>query len=153
MKLRIIGNGDLEYECRKLVQNLDIENAVTFLGAQPSDIVLHEMRQASVFVQHSLTPKSGDKEGWPVSVAEAASLGLPIISTNHASIPEQVIHHKTGLLGRETDWMQMSEYMSELANLPETRYQFGRAARSHICQWTASQQIGKLAEILERYSQ
>ncbi len=147
-RLRIIGTGELEKSCKDLVQNLGIARAVQFLGGQPSDVVLREMREASVFAQHSVTSERGDKEGWPVSIAEAASLGLPVVSTRHAGIPEQVIHNKTGLLGDEGDWTQMSENMAILAKDVRKRREFGEASKSHISQWKTSQQIAKLREVL-----
>ena len=148
-KLRIIGSGELEDSCRKLVSSFGISNSVYFLGAQPTKTVLEEMRSASVFVQHSLTPASGDKEGWPVAVAEAAASGLPIISTNHASIPEQVLHGQTGLLCDEGDWQAMAKHMTQLATDQEKLIKFGEASKRHISQWDAQGQIDKLSNILK----
>lgn len=153
VRLRIIGTGELENECKALVHNLGIDNVVTFLGPLPNVLALHEMQQASVFLQHSVTSELGDKEGWPVSIAEAASTGLPIISTCHAAIVEQVVHNKTGLLCEEGNWQKMSEHMTTLADDVTKRQKFGAASRIHMSQWKSSQQIEKLRDLMLRCSE
>ena len=60
------------------------------------------MRQARVFVQHSLVAPDGDSEGNPVAVMEAQLSGLPVVAM-HAGIPEVVIDGQTGLLVEEGD--------------------------------------------------
>ena len=52
-RLRMIGDGPLLASCRALVEDLGVQDSVTFLGAQPSDVVRKEMRAARAFVQHS----------------------------------------------------------------------------------------------------
>src|SRR5437588_1238885 len=52
-RLRMIGDGPLLEQGRKLATQLGIESAVTFLGAQSHNVVQEEMRRARCFVQHS----------------------------------------------------------------------------------------------------
>ncbi len=146
--LTVIGDRPLRESCSQLVASLGMEDSVTFLGVQTSEQVKLHMSEASVFVQHSITPESGDKEGWPVAIAEAAASGLPIVSTQHASIPEEVIDGETGILVGENDWEAMAQGMLELAKSPDLRQRFGTAARSHISQWDFSNQIGKLEDLV-----
>lgn len=145
--LKIIGDGELLPQCRATVDELGLGNAVEFLGSQTTEVVRRAMRNASVFVQHSVTSDSGDKEGWPVAVAEAAASGLPIVSTRHASIPEQVLDGESGLLCDELDWEKMSANMQLLATDTEKRRQLGKQARQHISQWD----VGRQLEILESH--
>ena len=146
--LRIVGGGIMLEQCKALAKQLRIDHVVDFLGTQPNDVVKKEMSQASVFVQHSATDSQGDKEGWPVAVGEAAASGLPIVSTFHASIPEQVDNNKTGFLVAEKDWAQMAENMALLAQDPSLRRQMGTAAREKMRDCTTADQIEKLEEFL-----
>ena len=146
--LTIVGDGELRAECEKLVKELKLGAKVEFLGAQLFERVKHEMSSSSVFVQHSVTPASGDKEGWPVAIAEAAASALPIVSTNHASIPEQVVDDKTGYVVQEQDTDAMANAMIKLAIDPHKRVQFGAASREHISQWNLPNQIAKLDQLL-----
>ena len=106
------------------------------------------MRDASVFVQHSITSGHGDKEGWPVAIAEASASRLPIVSTIHASIPEQVIDGSTGFLVAEGDENAMASAMTKLALNPSLRKRFGDSAREHIRNWDTQSQVQKLESIL-----
>ena len=88
--------------------------------------------QADVFVQHSVTAPDGNTEGWPVSIAEAAATGLPIVSTRHAGIPTQVVHGETGYLVNEHDMAGMADWMAVLATNPSLRIAMGTRSRAHI---------------------
>jgi len=147
-RLRIIGDGPLREACQQLIEELNLAEAVEFLGSQPAEVVRQEMAAANVFVQHSLTPASGDREGWPVAIAEAAASGLPIVSTRHASIPEQVVDTETGFLVEEQDWQAMAERMAQLAREPATRQAMGARAREHIANWSTVDQVRKLEQVL-----
>ena len=152
VKLRIIGDGQLENQCKKVVSELGLDKKIIFHGSMPSNEVRTAMCESDVFVQHSVTSKHGDKEGWPVAIAEAAASGLPIVSTLHASIPEQVVDGETGFLVEEGDWSAMGRKMAMLASDHDLRYEFGRASRKHISQWDANTQIEKLAAAIQEVS-
>ena len=147
-RLTIVGDGELRSECENLVKESNLEDKVEFLGSQMFDRVKQEMSSSSVFIQHSVTPKSGDKEGWPVAVAEAAASALPIVSTRHASIPEQVVHEQTGFVVDEMDEAGMADAMTKLALDPNMREQFGKASREHISKWNLPNQIEQLDQLL-----
>lgn len=83
-------------EMEELCRQLQLEDAVSFLGAVASETVQKEMRSADVFVLHSVTAANGDKEGIPVSLMEASATGLPLLSTRHSGISEVVLDGVTG---------------------------------------------------------
>lgn len=147
-RLTIIGDGPFRTKCEALIEELQISEFVQLLGTQPITVVKQQLQAASAFVQHSVTSESGDKEGWPVSIAEAAGAGLPVVSTRHASIPEQVEHETTGLLCEESDWQAMAEHMFRLAGDPQLRQQMGRAAKEKISQFDTKNQVRELENFL-----
>jgi len=146
--LTIIGGGELEETCRRLADELGLGDSVDWMGQQPNDVVKRTLAGASAFVQHSVTADNGDKEGWPVSIAEAAGSGLPVVSTRHASIPEQVEDGVTGLLCDELDWQVMGDHMRRLADEPDTRAAMGRAARKKLAAFDTQTQVGLLEDVL-----
>lgn len=147
-ELRILGEGPMRADCEKLARKLDIADSVTFLGAQPIDIVKQELGDADVFVQHSVTSADGDMEGWPVAVAEAAASSLPIVATRHAGIVDQVVDGETGFLVDEGDWESMGDCMATLSKRPDLRVQLGAASRAHIAEFNFPRQIEKLESFL-----
>ncbi len=150
--LVVVGGGPMEGECRQLASELGVADRVEFLGNQPPERVVAELARASVFVQHSVTAANGDKEGWPVAIAEAIASGLPIVSTLHASIPEQVSHGQTGLLCEEGDWQKMGEHMTRLALNPAERRAMGAAGREKISAFETKNQVTQLEDVLLKFA-
>jgi glycosyltransferase involved in cell wall biosynthesis len=147
--LRMIGDGPLLSECRKLASDLKIAHAVTFLGHQPPSVVQAEMRRARAFVQHSVRARSGDSEGTPVAILEASASGLPIISTRHAGIPEIVVEGQTGYLVDEGDVTAMAAHMVRLLEDPGLAQALGRAARRRAIEfYSIARSIERLREII-----
>lgn len=147
-RLTIIGSGSQEPACRQLAKDLDVHSSVAFLGKQGIERVKLEMLRSSVFVQHSVTSEDGDMEGWPVSIAEAAASGLPIIATRHAGINQQVDDGVTGVLVDEHDWEAMGDAMIRLAHDSTLRQQLGAEARHKISEFDTAIQIQKLEKCL-----
>jgi glycosyltransferase involved in cell wall biosynthesis len=147
-RLVVVGDGELLPKIRAIIDELQLGDRVDLVGAQPPDRVRMELARASVFIQHSVTAANGDKEGWPVALAEAAASGLPIVATTHASIPEQVGHGESGLLCDEGDWQAMGKFMQQLADDIALRRAMGAAARSRIAAYDSAVQIAALEEVL-----
>jgi glycosyltransferase involved in cell wall biosynthesis len=63
---------------------------------------------------------------------EAASCGLPVISTRHTGIKQAVIHGKTGYLVEEHDIEGMSSYMNKVIEDRASADQLGQEGRKHI---------------------
>lgn len=148
-RLRMIGEGRLLLECKTLARSLNIEHAVSFLGAQPHQVVTAEMRRSRAFVQHSIEAPDGDCEGTPVAILEAGCSGLPVVATRHAGIPDVVREGETGLLVDEHDYHGMARHMLTLARDPTHAAHLGRNAREHILQnYTQEQSINRLSQIL-----
>ncbi len=96
-----------------------------------SEAVIEQTRHCGVFVQHSLTdPETGDEEGLPTAIQEAMGVGMVVVSTRHAGIPEAVEHNVSGLLVDEKDVAGMAEAMLQVANDPGLAARLGKAAHS-----------------------
>lgn len=70
----------------------------------------------------------------PMVLAEAGSMGLPLISTDVAAIPEVVEHDKTGLLVRPGDVSQLTNALRTLVENPTLRTQMGQQAARRVRQ-------------------
>jgi glycosyltransferase involved in cell wall biosynthesis len=129
LELTVIGSGELLEPARALSRELGVEDHVEFLGNQPMAGVLDRLRDADLFLQHSMVdPKTGDEEGLPIIILQAMAAGLPVVSTNHAGIPTAVDSGATGFLVDEGDVDAMAERIAELASHPERRAEMGRMA-------------------------
>lgn len=150
MTLDIVGEGPLRAEIENFVQENHLGNAVCLHGQKPNDFVLSMLDRSSIYAQHSMTdPATGNAEGLPVGILEAAAHGLPVISTFHEGIPEEVEHGVSGLLVKEGDADTMAEYLVRLARDGGLRKEMGMAGRKKIASgFTVDQSLGKLRSVM-----
>ena len=119
VRYEIIGDGPLKEQLQTLVRGLGIGGSVIFHGAQTSDFVRRTLTESHIFMLPSVTAADGDTEGTPVSLMEAQALGMPVLSTRHAGIPEIVADGRAGFLVEEKDAEALAERLIFLAEHPE----------------------------------
>ncbi len=98
VQLRIVGDGPLEAELRKLAGSGISLGQVVFLGRRTREEVAEEMRTASCLVIPSITAPDGDRDGTPCVLGEAIAARLPVVASRSAGLAEFIIHAETGLL-------------------------------------------------------
>lgn len=149
-RMRLVGDGPLRHVMEELAVGLGLEGAVELLGAQPHDVVGSEMQRARAFVQHSVVAANGDSEGMPISILEAGASALPVVSTDHAGIPDAVLDGETGFVVPERDVNAMAERMLQLVRDPLLAEQMGKAARRHIAErFSQEYRLGRLWDVIE----
>jgi colanic acid/amylovoran biosynthesis glycosyltransferase len=131
-RLWMVGSGPLFNQTQRLIKELELENSITLTGILPSAGIKDLMKNMRCFVQHSVTAASGDSEGTPVTVLEAASSGLPVVSTRHGGIKEAVVEGVTGFLSDEHDEQAMAANMLKLAAYTDLAVKMGKAGRQHM---------------------
>lgn len=117
--LVMAGDGPLLTDTQHKVKELRIEEKVIFPGRLTHEQVAETLGRARAYVQHSITASNGDSEGTPVVILEAAACGLPVISTQHAGIPDVVEDQVSGLLVGEGDVYGMANNMVRVLTDPE----------------------------------
>ncbi|MEW5946207.1 MAG: glycosyltransferase [bacterium] len=131
-RLDLAGDGPLLPRVRELVERLGLGDAVRFHGMRSRDEVLALMEAAHVFALFSVTSAGGDREGTPTVLIEAGAVGLPVVSTIHAGIPEIVIEGETGFLVPERDVTEFAKRLVILCGDRDLRARMGAAARLRI---------------------
>ena len=81
---------------------------MTFAGRLPEPETLIEISRANLLVLPSFM------EGLPIVLMEAMGLGVPVIASRVAGIPELVSDGKTGLLFAPSDWDELAQCISRL---------------------------------------
>lgn len=147
-RLDLVGDGPLRARCERLVAALGLGEAVVLHGACDSAAVRALLGRASLFVQHSVTAANGDREGFGVSIVEAMSCALPVVTTRHNGFVETVVEGETGLLVDEHDVDGMAGAMIALLEDPLRAEALGRAGRDRACRLydlaIASARLGRI---------
>lgn len=101
--LIIVGDGIDKEGLKTLVEELNLQDCIHFVGKIPNEDVPRYMAQADIFALPSLS------EGFPVVVVEAMASGLPIVTTNVRGLPEIIKNGENGFVVEP----QNSEHMAE----------------------------------------
>ncbi len=135
-RLTIIGSGEELSRVKARVDKLRLTDAVDLVPGCPRPQALQRIASHWVYAQHSVTSIRGDQEGFALSLAEAALLELPVVSTWHNGIPEQVVDGETGYLVPEYDFQTMGARLAQLlgdASLCERLGANGRQRIAELC--------------------
>ncbi len=113
-KLVLAGKSGWQYEeIFKKIKELKLENKVIYLGYVTLEEKVYLLKKAFCFVFPSLY------EGFGLPILEAMNLGLPIITSNIASIPEIVIDN--AILVEPKDINSIKKALKKIADNNELR--------------------------------
>jgi len=136
-RLVLAGGGTLLEQIKNEAKNLGISNYVEFTGMITYKETYPLLQQADIFIHHSITSSTGQKEGIPNALMEAMAMELPVISTFHAGIPELVEDGVNGYLVREKDIDAYAQRMKDIlawkklpANRQKVEAMFSRKAHN-----------------------
>lgn len=124
----IVGDGPQRESLRSLAKNLHIQDRAIFAGFVPEDDLKDFYAAADFLILPSLA------EGLPLVILEALALGVPVIATDVAGIPEIILDGYNGLIVPPGDVDALSIAMKRLASDPELRNKMSAHARQTIGQ-------------------
>lgn len=131
-ELTILGDGPLRPEMEALAAELKIH--CEFPGFQPAAVVRDTLQKTRLVCVPSVTAANGDSEGLPTVIAEAQAMGIPVVASIHAGIPEILCDGETGILAPERDFRGLAEGMSLLLGDEAMWQRFHVAALARIAE-------------------
>lgn len=132
-RLRILGDGPEKPLIEREIRRRQLKDRVRMEGYVTYDRHLTALRMADLFLAPSRTAPDGDSEGGaPVALIEAQAAGLPIISTQHADIPEVVGNGTSGLLSPEGDDDALTRNLQWLLDHPDLWPEMGATGRRRV---------------------
>ncbi len=145
----IIGHGEMQDELERLIDALDVGDAVRLLGARDRAEVIQYLQRADCYILPCVTEASGMQDNIPYALMEAMAMGLPIVSTSVAGIPE-LVASDAGILVDQRDSEALAGAMELVAKMDhEKRWQMGLAGRRIIEeQFNVVRSVDKLVDLL-----
>jgi colanic acid/amylovoran biosynthesis glycosyltransferase len=121
---------------RRLVDDAGLARRVEFIDGIDFAQLYSFLNNHHVFIHPSRYGKNGDSEGGaPVVLLDAQASGMPVLSTFHCDIPDEVIHGKTGILVDENDIDGLADAIETFYSMEEPVYHtYCKNARNHVAQ-------------------
>lgn len=116
--LKLIGDGELLDDIKKLCKEYSIQDNVIFMGLR--DDISKQMVDSDIFVLPS------NYEGMPITLIEAMATGLPIIATAVGGVPDMLTSMNGVLIENKCD--DLAKAIELLLNSKEKRSKLGKKA-------------------------
>jgi glycosyltransferase involved in cell wall biosynthesis len=131
-RLEIVGDGPQRNMLKKLCEDLDITNKVTFHGyinqhSEPEKY-MNLLQSFDIFAILSVL----DSETFGVAAVEASACGIPVIATRVGGLPEVVEDGVTGILVPASDSDKTAEALKKLLESKELRSSMGKNGRIKV---------------------
>lgn len=144
--LVIVGDGPARKDIENRIAQYGLGDDVILTGAR-NDIP-EIMSVLDLYIQSSIA------EGVPMTILEAMSSGLPVLSTSVGGIPEIIDHGSTGYLVESESTDAMQQAISYLLDNPDRLRLIGQNARKKIVENFSIQEMGSqyqqlYAQVLE----
>lgn len=142
LTLTVAGQGWWEQPLRELASSLGIADRVRFAGFVAEETKHELLSRAWV----ALTPSL--KEGWGLTIVEAAARGTPTVAMSGAGgVAEAIVDGESGLLAADED--QFVAMVGELLRDPDRREAMGVLAAKHALSFTWEHSGARFAELIE----
>jgi glycosyltransferase involved in cell wall biosynthesis len=139
--LVIAGTGDDRSRLEALARDRGVSDAVRFAGFVDESTRLTLLRESVANVFPS------PKEGWGITVMEAAACGTPSLASDSPGLRDSVRNGVTGMLVPHGDVPALAAAMIRLASEPALVASLGTAARA----WAEQLGWGQAADVVERH--
>ena len=130
LSLTIVGEGYEREQLDQLVLELDLADWVTFAGRVSDQELVALYRRAWMVVSASA------REGWGMSLTEAAACGTPAVATRIVGHSDAVIDGRTGVLVDPDDSVALGTAIADLVADNARREQLGKDASANAARFT-----------------
>lgn len=131
-RLDHLGGGPERKPLQALATRLGIGERITWRGAVEQGEVLAAYRAADLFALACRITSDGDRDGLPNVLVEAASQGLPCVTTGISAIPEMFTTGQNAWLVPPEDPRLLADALEQAIRQPTLRNTYGKAAAATV---------------------
>jgi glycosyltransferase involved in cell wall biosynthesis len=128
----IYGDGPLYQQLKVWIDQHGMTDDILLMGDRSQHELIPIFQSATFFALTPVQTEDGDRDGIPNVLVEAMAVGLSVITTAVAGIPELVDHDQNGFLYQQHDVEGISSGITELLRDAEKRRQLGDAALKKV---------------------
>ena len=149
VELTLIGEGEQRPQIEARITELGLGGRVRLLGARTHEEVFDTMEAADVVVSASVEAADGDAEGIPVTLMEAMAIGVPVVATRTAGVPELVTDGESGILVDQHDATALAAAVAGLLDDPDRARRLADGAARRVAEsFDRDQVVDQLLEVL-----
>ncbi|MDA0524647.1 glycosyltransferase [Methanococcoides alaskense] len=125
VRVAIVGDGECKTKLEELTRELGLMENIFFAGYQSNSWNWYNKGKMSIL--------TSEREGFPYSVVEALSCGLPVISSNCGNVSDIIKHGYNGfIIDDYQDHISFAEAILEFLQNPETLLEFSNNAAKSV---------------------
>lgn len=140
MELVLVGTGPDRSELESLITTLDADEYIRFAGRVSDDELVDLYRQAWVVAASSV------REGWGMTLTEAAACGTPAVATRIPGHVDALAEGVSGLLA--DDDHELAAHLVSVATDDELRQRLQDGALAHAGRFTWTNTATRILEVL-----
>jgi glycosyltransferase involved in cell wall biosynthesis len=147
LQLKIAGDANNEYGSQVLdyIKRSRYQQDMEYLGKVSLTQKKKLMLTSHLFLMTSV------KEGWGLTVTEAASQGTPSVVYNVDGLKDSVIHEQTGIIVQENTPASLGQAINELYAQPKVYHRYQRQGWEWSKRMTFDQSYQDFSQILQAY--
>ena len=148
-QLDIIGNGEMEHQLKKMIQEMDLSDCVKMLGAMSPAQVREHMEKADIFLF-----TSDRNEGWGAVLNESMNSGCAVVASHViGSVPFLIKNGENGMVYHSGSQRALNRAVENLIQNPSLRRKFGIEAYETIKDtWNADVAAERLIKLAQEIS-
>ncbi|QYA44586.1 glycosyltransferase [Macrococcoides bohemicum] len=143
VKLKIIGNGPLLAEYYEYIHNNNIQNIV-FMNQMNNSEVIKEISKSNILVSTSKIETFG------VSILEAISVGVPVISTNSGG-PLDIVNDINGIILKSDDPYELANVIISFYN-DEIKFNKNNILKDYHLRFSSNKITNKYYKLYKKLS-
>jgi len=144
----VCGSGEESERLQKMVANLGLHEAVSFVDYVSQEDLCPVYNLADVFVMPNRRMDDGVTEGFGIVFLEAGACGVPVVGGNDGGVPDAIIDGDTGYLVDGNDMAAIGERLTTLLTDRPLAHKMGEAGRRFAEAHNYVALVGRLKEFL-----
>jgi len=145
VKLMLVGTGKDRAKLKKLVNELELEKHVEFVGKVLNEEIPEYMTASDIFVLPSLS------ESFSITNLEAMASGLPVVVSKVGGLPEIINDGVNGFLVEPGNAKQISEKVLLLLGDHELRETISNNNKENIKKYSWETVVDRLEKVYQSY--